>query len=301
MNEEDLIEKIKNLYGKTKSSILGIGDDCAVWVPKPDYEYLITTDSAIEDIHFKLLEHPLAAIGYKALARSISDIAAMGGMACYVLVAFVKPPKITDLDVLEIYKGMNILLNQYHLELIGGDFSQGSALIINTTVIGCCPKGKSIKRSGMQLGDQIYVTGSLGGSIYGKHLNFKPRILEAQCLVENFNINAMIDISDGLSKDLWRMVRSSHKSVEIYADKIPVDAACQGVEDPLWHALNDGEDYELIFTSPQSEEDINLIMETKFHIRCSNIGKVIGNNIELWIQYPNGKKEFLKDEGFRHF
>ena len=300
--ETDLIQILQKKYFKNNVHLLkGIGDDSAVFNVSDDQQILITTDSLVENVHYIKEEVAYQQIGRKALARSLSDIAAMGGKPKYILVSIIKPNELSVNQINKLYEGMDELIDLYDLNIIGGDLSCGGSLILNVTVIGFCAKDKAILRSNAKPGDGVFVTGCLGSAVEEKHLSFMPRVFEGQFLIDNFIINSMIDISDGLAKDLKHIIRESGYDIEIHEKKIPYSDRNLSNKDPLYHALNDGEDYELLFTSQQLESEFQSGLYNKFQLHCCQIGCVCEKGKELFIITENGQRIKSLDEGYQHF
>lgn len=226
--------------------VVGPGDDCAVVdVGRRDVYQLLKTDSLVEEVHY-LEETPPAKVGWKAVARVVSDFAAMGGRPGQLLVTISMPADKPVRYVEGLYRGMKKCADAYGAVICGGETSsvpEGSAAVISVAGTGWVKKGHCVTRGGGQPGDVILVTGKLGGSIRGKHLSFKPRLDEALWLVENFRIRSMMDVSDGLAKDLPRLAAASGCGFQIDGGKVPRNRGCD-----LTSALGDGEDYELLFT-----------------------------------------------------
>lgn len=273
MIESEIIQWIRQHFMYQEEAILGIGDDCAVFSNKDTSSWCITSDSLVEGIHFEKSFKNYKVIGRKALARSLSDIAAMGVQPKYVLINIIISKKLQIDDIKNLYLGMEGLFHKYQCQLIGGDTTSGKQLTLISTVIGVPRKNEMpILRSGAQEGDSIFVTGYLGNSIHGKHFYFNPRVEEALYLNHTFQINAMIDLSDGLGKDLFHLVEESQTSAEIYPKNIPVSLGAQSY--PIEKIIHDGEDYELLFTSSEEPSIIINALKKEFDLNCSLIGKI---------------------------
>ena len=236
---------------------LGVGDDAAILQTKPDHELVFTTDMVLEDACFRLIEAGPRLVGRKALAVNLSDLAAMGAEPVGCLVSLALPKSATQTMAVEIMAGILELARQYHCPVVGGDTNTWRGpLAVGITAIGQAKTGNSKRRSGARAGDWVMVTGPLGGSILGHHLDFEPR-LDAARVLSDYPIHALIDISDGLSLDLWRVCRASNCGAILNASAIPITPAAYretelqhaGVRagTPLQHALSDGEDFELLF------------------------------------------------------
>jgi len=230
---------------------IGIGDDAAM-LRFGKTECLVTVDMLMDGVDFWLHETDAAAIGHKALAVSLSDIAAMAAKPLAAVIA-VALPKAGGRQLAErIYTGIAALAAEFQVAIVGGDTnSWDGPLVISSTVLGT-PTGKGpVRRRGAKPGDWIFVTGQLGGSILGKHLKFKPRVREAIALHEAVELHAMIDISDGLAADLHHILEESRVGARIRSADLPVSEDAHRFDDlrsPIEHALSDGEDFELLFT-----------------------------------------------------
>jgi thiamine-monophosphate kinase len=239
--EDNLVRLITAKLSTDASVILGPGDDCAVvTVPKQGEQLLLKTDTIVEGVHFTP-DTPARLVGRKAMARVLSDFAAMAATPKHALVTLIAPPETPVKRVLGLYEGMSKLADEHEVRIVGGETSRGSQLSLTVSMTGTALKKKWISRSGAKAEDFIAVTGTLGGSIRGKHLKFQPRLAEAQWLVKHARVTAMMDLSDGLAKDLPRLADQSGVGFEIYLPRIPITRGCT-----LEQALNDGEDYELL-------------------------------------------------------
>ncbi|MGH7991818.1 MAG: thiamine-phosphate kinase, partial [Limisphaerales bacterium] len=210
MNEFDLITKLTKSLPTNQSVLTGAGDDCAVLdFGLPGKLFLFKTDAIVEGIHFTKETAP-EKIGRKALARCLSDIAAMAGTPTAALVTIGLPENFEPEFVAKIYDGLNALAEKFGVAIVGGETTANpERIFISIALLGTVSRGKQILRSGAKVGDAIFVTDELGGSLAEKHLGFEPRIVEAHWLAENFLIHAMIDLSDGLVGDLRHVLRAS--------------------------------------------------------------------------------------------
>ncbi len=238
--------------------LLGPGDDCAVVSRDERWDGLLKTDVVIEGIHFLSGTEP-RLIGRKALARALSDIAAMGGIPEHALITLLVHPS-RNVELLEgIYEGMAALAQRHGVSLAGGETAAlpEDGLAVNVALTGRVERGRAILRSGGMPGDVLAVSGLLGGSFEsGRHLTFTPRLELARALIERSCApRAMMDLSDGLACDLPRLARASHCSCELDYASIPCHEGCSAEQ-----ALNDGEDYELLMAfEPQVWEKIRHI------------------------------------------
>lgn len=297
IGEFGLIERIAKGIKTDKSVIKGIGDDTAVLAWTKDKNLLVTTDMLIEDVHFRRKASP-QKIGWKTLCCGISDIAVMGGMPRWTVVSCGLPKNLNVKYIDKIYLGMKKAAKRFGVNIVGGDTDSSKKIILDVTVIGEVKKQNLVLRSRAKVGDFIFVTGSLGGSIYGKHLNFIPRLKESQILVKNFKINSMIDLSDGLSSDLSHILKQSSVGAIIYDYLIPRSKQAKTIE----NALSDGEDFELLFTMSKKEGFKLLDLRHKlFNIPITRIGTITDKIFGAKIVDIFGKKRPLLSKGFRHF
>ncbi|TWT62394.1 thiamine-phosphate kinase [Rubinisphaera italica] len=257
MVEFELIEELKSLQGDDSRVNLGIGDDCAIISQRTGYETLITTDLLLDGVHFCTEIDSIKSIARKSLAVNLSDIAAMAGRPTAAFVSVVFPRNWKPQQARQLFQELVHAANEFQIPIAGGDTNTWShSLAINISIYGETEQGKAIRRKGAQLGDQICVSGPLGGSIFGRQFTFTPRIAEALWLSKNAKVTSMIDISDGLISDLGHILNESKVGAEIFTEKIPIsEDVGQFVDEtpPLDHALSDGEDFELLWTMPPAE------------------------------------------------
>ena len=295
VGELEFIERIKKKIPKLKSAVLGIGDDCAV-LPYTDGKYLLlTTDMLLEGIHFDLSKVSAFKVGRKALAVSLSDIAAMGGLPKYCTVSLGVPKNMPANAPDDFYSGFLKLAKEFGVELVGGDTNASEKLICDICVIGEVEKKFLTRRSGAKPGDSIFVTGSLGGSIKGKQYEFMPRVRESRILVENFKIHSMIDISDGLSSDLYHITDASNVGAVIYDSAIPASKDALSKQG----ALSEGEDFELLFTA--SSDIKEEILGERLGMPVKEIGRIRHRREGVKIVKEKNEKTELKKTGYRHF
>lgn len=303
MGEAALIKHIRRLFKSSKKSVIvGTGDDCAVLRTKGTY--LVTTDMLIEGTHFVQKNCTPVQIGRKAIACSISDIAAMGCRATVAVVSIGFQNNTTMAFARKICSGLKDMASEYDIEIVGGDIASGKQpLTISVTMMGEEAGAPPVLRSGAKVGDAVMVTGTLGGSILVKHLAFTPRLKEGILLNTRFILHSMIDISDGLSTDLGHILEESGLGAVLYEESIPISEDAKKLSKksgraPLFHALSDGEDYELLFTLSQREAK-RLAASNLLDVAVTRIGH-IRKGKGLFLKHANGKTERIKPTGYEH-
>jgi thiamine-monophosphate kinase len=223
--------------------LTGVGDDCAVLRgEKANHFLLFKTDAVVEGVHFRA-DAPAGAIGRKALARALSDLAAMGAAPIAALITLGLPPDESPRRLRAIYRGLETIAKKYGCELVGGETTRAAQLFLNVALLGECRGYAPVLRSGARAGDLLFVTGRLGGSQARRHLFFEPRLAEGQWLARKKFATAMMDLSDGLGADLPRLARASGAGFAIDPAAIPRAPGAT-----LEAAVDEGEDYELLFT-----------------------------------------------------
>jgi thiamine-monophosphate kinase len=309
LNEFELIGRLTKSLPTNATVLTGAGDDCAVLdLGMPDRVVLFKTDAVVEGVHFKP-DAPPEKVGHKALGRCLSDIAAMAGTPGTALITLGLPDKFEPGRIEAIYAGMSDLARRYEVAIAGGEtVLNPGGLLISVALLGSAPRKQYVLRSGAKAGDAIFVTGELGGSLAGRHLEFEPRINEACWLAAHFPPHAMIDLSDGLAGDLRHILRASHVGAELLASAIPVSRSARAAskaetstKTPLLAALTDGEDFELLFTVA-SRDAVPLLDAWKQRfpkLKLSCIGKITtGEGIS--IRDKQGVRP-LTAHGYAHF
>lgn len=303
-HEFDLIAQIRRGVPASRRLKVGIGDDAAVldWSAHPDC--LVTVDMLMEGVDFTLDSATPERIGRKALAVNLSDIAAMAGrpVACVVAVAL---PRQGGFDLGQrLNAGLRSLAAEFDVALAGGDTNTWNGpLVISITVLGE-PTGRGpVLRSGARPGDWICVTGPLGGSLLGHHLDFTPRVREAQALHQATTLHSLIDISDGLAADLGHILDESGVGAVLDAPAIPISEAAREFSrrdgrSPLDHALADGEDFELIFTLPPGE-GVRLAAAPPAGVAIYRIGEITADP-RRELRMADGTLHSLLDRGWKH-
>jgi thiamine-monophosphate kinase len=271
LGEDRLIERVLSHLPAGQHVVLGAGEDCAVVrMPRKDNLLLFKTDCVVEGVHF-LPKSPAAAVGWKAMMRPLSDFAAMSGLPQFALITLVVPPTRNIRWTTNLYRGLHRAASEFDVSIVGGETSgTGGAAMISVSVTGIVEENRWIARSGGKVGDELFVTGRLGGSLRGRHLHFCPRIEEARWLTAHFRIHSMMDLSDGLGADLPRLARASHLSFEIDESALPRNRGCT-----IQQAINDGEDYELLFSiSAERSKSLTSKWRRKFpKVPLTRIGR----------------------------
>ena len=296
-SEREILDPLRLLSASSKSGIvLGIGDDCAIYRPRAGEDLVFTTDFSIEDVHFRLDTHTAAQVGHNALARGLSDIAAMGASPRFCLLSLAVPPQLSKRWVRGFYAGLLKLADSSGTVLAGGDLARGQKLHCDIVLAGALPRGSALRRSGAKPGDAIYVSGMLGGSAFGletgkgaawkRHLRIEPRIRLGQYLRQTLKATACMDLSDGISLDLQRLCLESKVAASLTG--LPVFPGAN-----LEHALHGGEDYELLFTVQSGVKVPHRFEE----LPLTQIGEIVRG--------PSGRVLFkgkkLKPGGYDHF
>jgi thiamine-monophosphate kinase len=303
LGEFGLIRQLKDAIGSPKGSVVvGIGDDCAVLrTNNPDLYLLYTCDPVVEGVHYRPRD-AARQIGWKAMARNLSDVAAMGGWPRWAVVSIGLRHGTDARWVTQLYAGLHAVARKFGCQIVGGDTTHVKhQQFIAVALVGEVEKTRVALRSAAKVGDSVLVTGALGGSLRGKHLTFTPRIDEARWLVSHFPVHAMIDLSDGLSSDLQRLVEASPRGIgfEIHAAEIPIAPAARG---HLAAALNDGEDFELLFTiDPRFVTALRRKWARRFRLELTEIGRVVRSRRPVTLVDIKGRRQSLTAAGYDHF
>ncbi len=288
------------------SVLLGIGDDGAV-LRGGSGKRVHVADAIVDQVHFDLSENDLVQIGHKALAINLSDIAAMGAIAETALVTMVLPRSMSLEDAKQLFVGIAKLASRYDVAIVGGDtVRHDGPLMINVAATGWLdPEFKSSdgwRMNGACAGDVLVVTGPLGGSLSGHHIRFTPRLELAQAIQERVQIHAATDISDSLSIDLGHLLRQSNFGAVLECDRIPVSesavqrAKVSGISS-IDHALQDGEDFELLLSL--SKEDLATLKDdVSFEFDLFPIGLVVEEHAGRIVDHQSG--ETIDQKGYQH-
>lgn len=287
-HEFDLIDWIRTQQSACRPVIVPASDDLAILETLGDEQMLLGVDQVLDGVHFDSSKHSPFQIGQKVMNRNLSDCAAMACLPVAALVSWALP-RGTDSDyVKQLYTGMKQAAEVFGCQIVGGDTGVwDQKLVVTVTILGRSGGVTPVRRSGARVGDVIYVTGPLGGSILGRHLHFTPRIHEARQLAMKYHLHAMIDLSDGLSRDLAHICHESKVGVVLESSWIPIhDDARRLPGDPLIHALNDGEDHELCLAAPDGIQE------------AIRIGRVVEGS-GVWLNH-DGHCRPLEKGGFEH-
>lgn len=331
LGEFGLIDRLtKDIELRNKSTLKGVGDDCAV-MRYPDTDVLVSTDLLLEGVHFDLTYVPLKHLGYKAAVVNFSDIYAMNGTPRQITVSLGISKRFAVEHIDELYAGIRLACDIYGVDLVGGDTTAShSGLVISITVIGDAPKDKIVYRSGAKDTDLICVSGDLGAAYMGLQLlerekfaskgqkDFQPDFQGKEYIVERqlkpearkdiieelaeagIVPTSMMDVSDGLSSELLHICKASHTGCRVYEDRIPIDYQTAVMAEELGMnlvtaALNGGEDYELLFTVPlHCHEAVSKLKGVKV------IGHITREELGCALITRDGAELPLKAQGFNH-
>ena len=292
LGEDALVAGLTALLPRGPGVLTGPGDDCAVVEGAGRGRVgLLKTDCLVEGVHYAPGAPP-RRVGWKAVARTLSDFAAMGGWPEHLLVTVALPPDREVKWVKQLYRGMIKCCEKHECEIVGGETSsvpEGAPAVISVAASGEARRSRLVYRSGGLPGDALFVTGRLGGSLRGRHLTFTPRLVEAEWLTINFRVHAMMDLSDGLARDLPRLARASGCGFLLDRASVP---RTRGVT--IEQAIGDGEDYELLFAlSPRSAGRLEREWKRRFpDVPLHRIGSLQKGSSEAleggWDHFPAG-------------
>ncbi len=290
VGEDALVAMITSKLPTNRDVVAGAGDDCAIVKPCGKiWHVLLKTDCVVEGVHF-FPNTPFDQIGWKAMARVVSDIAAMGGVPLHAMITLILPSDFEVIKVEQLYSGLRRCAERYGISIVGGETSTGPLVIVSVSMMGKVNIKRCLRRTKAKVGDAIFVTGKLGGSIRGKHLKFEPRLKEAQWLSARPFVHAMMDLSDGLGKDLPRLADASGLGFVIEEESLPVSKGC--TQQQAW---SDGEDYELLFSvSADDGKRLQIAWKHKFpNLPLTCIGR--------FVKKSQGKIPQFKRGGWEHF
>ena len=334
-SEDDVLERITRGFGgqlrKRSDGLrsaagsrflsLGIGDDAALISGTPGYEMVLTCDWFLEGTHFLRDKHPADAVGWKCLARAVSDIAAMGAVPRCFLLSLALPRELTSSWLDDFLGGLRRAATRFGCSLAGGDTTERREVLINVTVVGEVRRGREVRRSGARPGDLIYVSGRLGEAELGlqllrerkrglnmreprlrKHLYPEPRLELGRWLSEKRVASAMMDLSDGLSSDLRRLCEASKVGALIKSENLPsvriTKLERKDRVDLLQLALHGGDDYELLFTVSKSKA--TRVPRSVGGVAISRIGEITRAR-DVLVADGNGRSRVLKPGGWDPF
>jgi thiamine-monophosphate kinase len=301
MSEFAYIDWVRRSTPADPRVLIGPGDDTAALRLTAGAPCLVTTDMLLEGTCFLLAEAGPRAVGRKAMAVNLSDIAAMAGRPVAAVVSVGLPRQGGRALAEELYRGLREVADAFGTAVVGGDTnSWNGPLVIAVTVLGeATPRGP-VRRSGARPGDWLLVTGPLGGSIRGKHLNFIPRVREALELHALADLHAMIDISDGLAADVNHLLEESRCGAVLRAEAVPITEEARRMTDgrsPLEHALSDGEDFELVFAVTPDDARALLRSQPVPGVTLVHIGECVEQG--LWLEEA-GQRRSLPPTGYVH-
>lgn len=324
LGEFGLIERIQKAMPKGRNVRIGIGDDAA-WVENPAGSSLVTADLLIEGVHFDLGWISLFELGYKALAVNLSDIAAMGGVPAYSILSLGIPGDFDSKDIDDLYRGVAALARANRVAIVGGDTNIAKSLIVSVCVIGHAPY-RPVCRAGAKIGDDIYVTGTLGDSALGleilrqrkrvagisrKHLAQlikrhhlpTPRVKIGALLAKHRLATAMIDVSDGLMQDLEHICRASGTGAVIRQFDLPLSSAFRALsgDDGIRHAVGGGEDYELLFCARRRNRQRLEKLRAHAGIPITRIGSCVAAGQGIICIDRRQKPIIFPKKGYDHF
>jgi thiamine-monophosphate kinase len=304
--ERELISWLRERLPPHPLLRLGLGDDAAVLRLADVDECVLTVDLLTDQVDFNLSEVDPPRVGRKALAANLSDLAAMAAKPLAGVVALALPRQGAMELAVALYEGMLPLAKRYDLAIAGGDTNTWDGpLAISITLLGAVTSRGPLRRDGAKPGDRILVTGSFGGSILGRHLDFEPRVREALELHARYDLHAGIDVSDGLSLDLAHILEESRCGAVIDTAAVPIAADARRLAErladgstPLDHALSDGEDFELILAVP-ADEARRMLQEQPIAVPLSDIGEFVAER-GLWQIDQSGVRRPLASRGWQH-
>jgi len=333
LGEFELLKTIQqDLVDCSLPSPRGIGDDAAIVTPTSGNEWLVSKDLLLEGIHFDSRYASYREIGYKSAAVNISDMAAMGGTPQYLLIGLAVPPSHPLVQVRALYRGLRDICRTFRIAVIGGDTCASKTdVCISITIIGKVKAGHALCRIGAHVGDQIYVTGTLGDSAAGlrllqdnasrytgqlpksvvrfliqRHLHPTPQVHLGQILAKRRLATAAIDLSDGLSGDLHHLCQASHVGADIEMSNIPISTQCAAYisysrDSQMKISLASGEDYQLLFTvSPKNQKRLERIAIRLGHL-ITRIGTIRPSQQGRHILLEDGARQALPQNSYDHF
>lgn len=272
LGEDRLLARLLPRLKLNKAVRSGAGDDCAVLRFSRENELILfKTDCVVEAVHF-LARDRAAAVGWKAMMRPLSDFAAMSGVPQFALITLICPGRTSLNKIDHLYRGLQRAAARFGVSIVGGETSSTRGpIVISVSVIGFVEKNRWVSRHGGRAGDDLFVTGRLGGATRARHLRFVPRIKESRWLTKNFSVHAMMDLSDGLGADLPRLAKASKVGFTIDRESLPLAPGAT-----IDNAISDGEDYELLFAiSPRKSDRLRRNWRKRFpKLPLTRIGRL---------------------------
>jgi len=324
VGETGILEVIERIAATDDPSVIvGIGDDAAVLRPTPQRQVVATTDIQIEGVHFKLSYATPYDVGWKAMAVNLSDIAAMGGTPRHAVVSLALRPDLNLQWIEDLYRGLREISAAFGVSIVGGNLARSlGSIVIDVTLLGEVEENLIVRRIGARAGDRILVTGTLGASAAGRevlerglernrdlvqaHLRPQPRVHEGRLVARSRWATAMIDLSDGLATDVWRLCDANQLGVRVDADTLPVSPATRAVaaevgRSALELALFGGEDYELLIAAgPTHVEALTKRMREEVGTPVTTIGEFVDRGKGRLIVDRSQQTE-LQPRGWDHF
>jgi len=297
--ETVIVERLARRFkSRAPGVVVGIGDDAAVIRRDASSYWLLTADMLVESVHFAASESR-QRIGYKAMAASVSDIAAMGGVPKYALISVGLPPRRAGRTAAALTQGILRAARMFDVAVIGGDTNRSPRLVVDVAMVGVVERRCLALRRGGRDQDVLFVSGRLGGSQGDRHLSFVPRLEAARYLVRHFKVNAMMDLSDGLAQDLGRMCRASRLGAVLEEEDIPLRRPARGIGSGLY----DGEDFELLFSMSEKEAQRlqRQVLRKKTPLRFYPVGRLSRRIKGVWLSDKKGRRRRSGGGGFVHF
>lgn len=329
INEFSLIRKISQKIPTNSNDIIkGIGDDSAVIKIAKNKYLLATCDTQVEGVHFLPKIAKPEQVGQKAIAVNVSDIAAMGGKPTFCLVSLIIPQKTSVNYIDRLYNGIILGCKNYSVQIVGGNISRGKEIVIDIFMLGEVKPNQLLLRSKAKPGDKILVTGTLGEAgaglelllnpklsvkkkvstkLISRQLTPKARLLESGVIAKTRMATSMIDISDGLESDVSHLCEQSKVGIKLYEDLLPISDSVFSVaklinKSSLELALEGGEDYELLFTTPPDfVAEVIKAVKQKTGTKVSIVGEILSRKEGRWLILKDGRKVPLKAGGWDHF
>ena len=330
--EEALIRRIGAMFRISGPHVaVPIGDDAAVINPPPGQRLVLTTDQMVEGVHFRIAAHPPELLGGKALSVNLSDLAAMGAEPRWALLSLFIPSSLSMDYLQSVLRGMARQARRSGTVLVGGNLTRSERFALDVTLVGTLPRGtRPLTRGGAQVGDHLFVSGSLGGSVMGlrllgeppsprrsrgrgrreilwkkhalrRHFRPEPEIALGRLLARHRIASAAMDLSDGVSRDLERLCRASRVGALLLAESIPLDPAARGLAGPdraLQMALHGGEDYRLLYCVPSHRiAELSRRVPARKRLR---LGRIIAGRPRVWLEDASGRRRPLPVLGHDH-